>query len=151
MSPRLGWRGRGFWLGLATLVAVVVTLGGCTRDDDLIRVEVQKLTLAEGEAANATAERLTRHGRRALPSIEAAMHTADEHGRKNLVLALRRLGDVESVPLLLHLGAYDPSPDVRREAVWTLKTWAAANDARAQKSREAVRRLDEILQSEETG
>ena len=126
-------------------------LSACTHDDDMIRIEVQKLTLAEGESASAIAARLTRHGRRALPSIEASMHTADEHGRKNLVLALRRLGEAESVALLLHLAAYDPSTDVRREAAWTLKTWAAQSDARGEKAREAVRRLDEILKTEETG
>ena len=133
------------------LLAAVLALSACTRDDDLVRVEVQRLTLAEGAATNASAERLTHLGRRALPSLEAALHTADEHGRKNLVLALRRIGDLESIPLLLHLAAYDPSPDVRREAVWTLKTWAGSEGARGEKAREAVRRLDEIMQSEEAG
>ena len=122
-----------------------------TADDDRIRVEVQQLALAQGEAANAGAQRLARFGRRAIPNIEASLHTADVPGRKNLVMALRRIGDVEAVPLLLHLAAYDAAPDVQREASWTLKGWAQGTDARAEKAREALRQLDDAQGREEAG
>lgn len=138
-------------LGCAALAAV--TLGGCSSraEDDVIRVEVQRLALAEGDAATTSAERVSGYGRRALPTIEAVIQTADAHGRKNLVLALRRVGDGEAVPLLLHVAAWDTEPSVRTEAEWTLKTWAAAADARADKARAALRRLDELKQREEAG
>lgn len=139
---------RGGTLALATLAFAAA----CSQhDDDLIRVEVQKLTLSSGEAASAAADKVASYGRRALPSVEAAMHIADESGRKNLVLALRRIGDAEGVPLLLHIAAYDAAPDVRREAEWTLKSWSVGSDARAEKARDALRRLDEIREREEAG
>jgi hypothetical protein len=128
-------------------------IAGCTHqpDDDAVRAEVQNLTLQRGEAALKLADRLTRHGRRALPSIESALHGTDEPGRKNLILALRRIGDADSVPLLLHIAAYDEAEDVRREALWTLKTWAGGSDARAEQARSAVRRVEEIRSTEQAG
>lgn len=117
--------------------------GACENDDDAIRAEVQGLTLLEGSPSLAAAERLSRHGRRALAPIEAALHTADVSGRKNLLLAVRKIGDGDAVPLLRHLALYDAAPDVRREAEWTLRGWAGAADARGEKARAAVRQLDE--------
>jgi hypothetical protein len=120
-------------------------------DDDRIRVEVQQLTLARGEAASQGADRLAKAGRRAIPAIEAALHTADAPGRKNLILALRRIGDVEAVPLLQHIATWDAESDVRREATWTLKGWATGDGERAVKAREALRKLDESHAREEAG
>ena len=139
-------------LALAVVCASVAIGGGCESiGDDRLRAEVQQLTLAQGEVANAASQRLARHGRRVIPSIEAALHTADVPGRKNLVMALRRIGDVEGVALLAHLAANDPATDVQREALWTLRGWAKSEDERGLKSREALRRLDENHQREEAG
>jgi hypothetical protein len=105
----------------------------------------------EGAIVVAAAEHLQRHGRRAIPTIEGAMHTASVPGRKNLILALRQIGDGEAVPLLRHVALYDASAEVQREALWTLKKWAQGQDARAEAARAAVRAVDEERQSSDTG
>jgi HEAT repeat protein len=135
-------------LFLAAVAAV-----GCEDDDEAIRGEVQSLVLAAGTGtpATAAAERLARHGRRALPAVEAALHTAEPAGRKNLILALRKIGDGDAAPLLRHVALFDPAPDVRREAEWTLRSWAAGRDARGERARAALRELDERREREEAG
>ncbi len=95
------------------------------------------------------AERLGADGRRALPAIEGALHGASEPGRKNLILALRRIGDGEAVPLLRQLALYDKSASVRREAEWTLQQWSLGSDERALKARAALRVIDELRGREE--
>jgi len=133
-------------------VALAVAIGGCAdHAEDRIRTEVQALTLAEGEAVQSAADRVAAHGRRALPAIEAALHTADVAGRKNLVIAIRHIGDADGIPLLLHLAAFDAAEDVRREAAWTLRSWAAGGGDRAERARAALRRLDELRHGEEAG
>jgi hypothetical protein len=135
-------------LALASLLA-----GAACSDhtDDDIRAHVTVAVTSEGPQATAAAEYLARFGRRAIPTVEAAMHTASVPGRKNLILALRKIGDAEAVPLLRHLAIYEPSPDVRREAEWTLKQWAAGTDARAERAKAAVRAIDEQKGTEEAG
>jgi len=88
--------------------------------------------------------RLARHGRRALPFIEAGLHTAEPPGRRNLVAALRRIGDAEAAPLLLHITAYDAVPTVRTDARAVLEEWATASDPRGDRARAALRRLTEL-------
>jgi hypothetical protein len=117
----------------------------------LVRAQVTLLLNQEGAEAKAAGDRLARIGRRAIPTIEAAMHTAKPAGRKNLILALREIGDAEAVPLLRHLALFDAAPDVRREAEWTLRKWAQGADARADKARAAVRAIEEIREREEAG
>jgi hypothetical protein len=131
---------------------VVLSVLGCVGEDDTVRADVQRLALvgAEGGAGPA-AERVARHGRRALPSIEAALHTAEAAGRKNLIAALRKIGEAESVPLLRHVALFDAAADVRREAEWTLRSWATGDGARAVKAREALRVIEERRAREETG
>ena len=141
-----------------TLVAALLACFGlaaapaCTRQggDDL-RGEVAYLVSQEGEQAQAAATHLSGFGRRALPSIEAALHTADAHGRKNLILALRKLGDIESVPLLRHLALHDDDDGVKQEAEWTLRGWSRAGDARADRARAALREIDERRGHEASG
>jgi hypothetical protein len=139
---------------LRSLLALCLLLApACSDADDDIRANVTLLCNHEGALAMAAAERLERHGRRAIPTIEAASHTATPSGRKNLILALRRIGDIEAVPLVAHIAARDGSPDVRREAEWTLRQWAAdgKHADRAQRARAAVRALEEARQTEEPG
>jgi hypothetical protein len=137
---------------MASIVLCTIVQSGCARDDDAIRADVQLLALLDGEAGqSAAAERLVRHGRRALPSVEAALHTAEPPGRKNMILVLRRIGDPDAVPLLRHVALFDAALDVRREAEWTLKSWAAGQDGRAERARAALRELDERRAREEAG
>lgn len=139
------------------LPSLVLALGGalaaCNDADDDIRANVTLLCNHEGALASAAAEHLARQGRRAIPTIEAALHTASPVGRKNLILALRQIGDVEAVPLIGHVAAFDPSADVRKEAEWTLRKWAGDGSARARadKARAAVRALEEAQGTEGAG
>src|SRR5215470_14635693 len=75
------------WLVLAPL--------GCSDADDQIRASVTIAVNHEGALASAAIEHLKRQGRRALPTIEAALHTAPVPGRLNLIVALRQIGDAE--------------------------------------------------------
>ncbi|HZS37714.1 MAG TPA: HEAT repeat domain-containing protein [Polyangia bacterium] len=136
----------------AWIFAAAVSLAGCSdRTDDEIRANVTLLINQEGQPAQTAADRLAGFGARAIPTIEAAMHTASPAGRKNLIAVLRKIGDAEAVPLLGHIAAFDASPDVRREAEWTLKQWAASGGARGDKAKAALRSLDEQRGREEAG
>ena len=132
---------------------LVVAAPACNDADDDIRANVTLLCNHEGALATAAADHLARYGRRAIPTIEAAMHTATATGKKNLILALRKIGDEESVPLLGHIARFEPNPDVRREAEWTLRQWAgdAKTPARATRAKQAVRTLEEAQGVEEAG
>ena len=99
----------------------------------------------------AATERLVPHGRRAIVIIEAALHTAQPPGRKNLIVALRRIHDADAVPLLRHFAVFDASPDVRTEARWTLEQWALEKGELGAKSRAALRTVDELKGREEAG
>ena len=125
----------------------------CNDVDDDIRANVTLLCNHEGALATAAADHLTRYGRRAIPTIESAMHTASTTGKKNLILALRKIGDVEAVPLLEHLAQFEPNADVRREAEWTLRQWAGDDKQpdRAARAKQAVRRLEEQRGAEDAG
>jgi hypothetical protein len=129
---------------------LLLVLSACsdTVDND-IRAAVTLVANNEGAAEVAAEERLERHGRRAIPTIEAALHTAGVPGRKNLIATLRRIGDEEAVPLLRHVALYDGAPDVRREALWTLKQWGQGGGSRADKARAAVRSVEEQQRAEE--
>jgi len=140
---------------LCSFVLLVALAGtpACNDADDDIRANVTLLCNHEGALATAAAEHLTRYGRRAIPTIEAAMHTASATGKKNLILALRKIGDGEAVPLLGHLAEYEPNEDVRREASWTLKQWAADGKApeRAERAKTALRKIEEAHNVEDAG
>jgi len=134
-----------------TLLALLSAPLGCDRTDEQIRAAVTLAISHEGAQAQAAVDKLAQHGKRALPTIEAAMHTASPAGKKTLIGALRKIGDVEAVPLLRHVALHDPGADVRREAEWTLKQWAGGNDARAEEAKRALREIDEHRGTEEAG
>ena len=114
------------------------------------RGDIDVLLAQENEGALlAATDRLARYGAGARVPMEAALHGADERGRKNLILAMRRLGHPDAVPLLRHLALYDPAPAVRREAVSALQAWATGSDGRAAKARAALRSIDEATKREE--
>ena len=140
---------------LCSFVLLLALAGtpACNDAEDDIRANVTLLCNHEGALATAAADHLTRYGRRAIPTIEGAMHTASATGKKNLILALRKIGDAEAVPLLGHMAEFEPSEDVRREAEWTLKGWAADDKApdRAAKAKQALRRVEEGRRVEDAG
>jgi hypothetical protein len=133
-------------------VALLCLLAACSSNvDDDIRGQVTLLLNQEGAPAQTAGKKLVAHGKRAIPTIESALHTASPTGKKNLIGILRQIGDEASIPLLRHLAAYEPAEDVRKEALWTLQGWAKEPDARGQKAREALRAVDETRQREEAG
>lgn len=135
------------------VAACLLLTAACNDVDDDVHANVTLLCNHEGTLAQAAADHLQRYGKRAIPTIEAAMHTASVPGRKNLILALRRIGDVDAVPLLAHIAITDGSPEVRREAKWTLEQWAAdgKTPGRADRARAALRANEEQLGAEEAG
>jgi hypothetical protein len=141
------------WRSLALVVMVMAVPACSDRDEADIRADVTLLSNHEGAIAATAAEHIARFGRRAIPTIEAALHTASTPGKKNLVLALRKIGDVEAVPLLRHVATFEASEDVRREAEWTLKQWAGdeSHQARAAAARAAVRAVEEARDAEQAG
>jgi len=133
-------------------VLLVCLLCACSSNpDEDIRGQVTLLLHQEGAPAQAASAKLVAHGRRAIPTIESAMHTATPAGKKNLIGVLRQIGDEAAVPLLAHIAVYEPAEDVRREALWTLQGWAKEQNPRGDKAREALRNADELRQREEAG
>ena len=134
------------------LVCGLLLLSACTSStDDQIRGQVTLLLNEEGAPAEAAAHRLVGFGKRAIPTLEAAMHTASPSGKKALIGVMRQIGDESAIPLLGHIATYEPDEGVRREALWTLQLWAKQNDARGQKARAALRSVDETREREEAG
>ena len=88
-------------------------------------------------------ERLRKFGRRSVPQIETAMHTASPRGKANLISALATIGEPESAAILQHFAVYDKSPEVRSACEGVLAQWANANDQRSQPAQLAIARIEE--------
>jgi HEAT repeat protein len=88
-------------------------------------------------------ERLRQIGRRAVPQIETAMHTASARGKVNLVSALAAIGEPESASILQHFAVYDGNPEVRTACEKVLAQWAAGNDRLAPPAKQAIARIQE--------
>jgi hypothetical protein len=139
---------------LPVLLLALVTLTACTRRElreREIRDEVAIIAGREGALAERSMDELKRYGRDAIPPIEAALPKASQTGQLNLVMALRRLGDPEAIPLLRHLALRNETEAVRIEAEVTLRSWAKGTDGRAEKARAALRSIDEAQGRGSTG
>jgi hypothetical protein len=127
-------------LGLATALATSACDDRSYREiGQAIDVLVKRTNDLPGPAI----ERLRRIGRRALPQIETAMHTASPRGKVNLVTALAAIGEPESAAILQHFAVYDASPEVRQACEQVLAKWAAGNDSRTQPAKHALARISE--------
>ncbi|HEX7500558.1 MAG TPA: HEAT repeat domain-containing protein, partial [Polyangia bacterium] len=73
-------------------------------------------------------DRLRKIGRRAVPQIETALHTAAPRGKVNLISALAAIGEPESTAILQHFAVYDKNPEVRAACEEALAQWAAVGD-----------------------
>ena len=121
--------------------------------------EVREAVLAQDAEAVASASaqaeaamlRLVGVGRAAIPAIETALYAARIEGRLDLIVTLRRIGDGEAIPLLLHRARRDEDERVRKEAEWTLRGWAGGKDERAARARRALRALEETRADEKSG
>ena len=134
-------------------ISLALALAACTGSttDEEIRGQVTLILNQEGAPAQAATQRLVAFGKRAIPTVEAALHTASPAGKKSLIGVLGQIGDEAAIPLLGHIATWEPREDVRKEAVWTLQTWAKQNDPRGEKARAALRAVDEARQREEAG
>jgi hypothetical protein len=123
-------------------VLLALWLLGCDEPAADLRSAVELLGAEQGEVAERAEQRIERHGRSALPTLEAALHRVSPRGRRNVVRTLRRLALPESAALLGHIAAFDPDPGVRADAYRTLEAWAAAPDQAA--ARSALQKVDEV-------
>jgi HEAT repeat protein len=145
VRPGLSAGVRGLLRASLLALAVAAAPSGC--DDQSykdIGAEIGLLTTRSDQLVPASIERLSRYGRRAIPQIEIALHTASDSGRKNLVATLARIGDGEAVPIFRHFAVYDLNPEVRRACEDVLTTWSSASDARAALARTALTRIAEL-------
>jgi hypothetical protein len=123
----------------ALAFALALPLCGC--EDQSYREigrEVSVLVRRDDGLVPPAQERLAAFGRRALPQIETAMHTAPLHGRLALIEVLDRISDEEAVPVLRHFAVYDSAPEVRESCEAVLKGWSVRSDVRAEKARVAL-------------
>jgi alkylhydroperoxidase/carboxymuconolactone decarboxylase family protein YurZ len=125
-------------LALVTLAA----LAGAACDDHAhtdIGDEINILIRRNDALVPPATERLAAYGRKAVPQIETAMHTAAPTGRLHLIAALELIADDESIPVLRHVAVYDVRPEVRDAAEALLGRWSAGGPApRAEGARGAL-------------
>lgn len=119
-------------------------IGACSEPNPDLRSAVLLYTQGHGEVQEQSFAQLARHGRRALPALEAALHVSDAPGRRAVVRALQRLELPEAAPLLGHLAAFDPEAEVREASYRVLLEWSAVPSPRREPARAAVRKTDEV-------
>jgi hypothetical protein len=126
------------------LVVALLALPGC--DDRSYRdigAAINVLAKKSDELPGPAIDRLRKIGRRAVPQIETAMHTAAPRGKVNLVSALAAIGEPESAAILQHFAVYDKSPEVRAACEDLLALWAAGGDRKSQPAQQAIARVQE--------
>jgi hypothetical protein len=125
-------------------VAALLALPGCDdRSYREIGAAIDVLAKKSGELPGPAIDRLRKIGRRAVPQIETAMHTAAPRGKVNLVQALAAIGEPESAAILQHFAVYDKSPEVRAACEEVLAQWAAGGDRKSQPAQQALARVQE--------
>jgi hypothetical protein len=108
-----------------------------------IGAQINVLTKPGGGSVDDAIAQLARMGRRTLPQIETALHTASPRGKSNLIRALDAVGDPEAAAIVQHFAVYDASTEVRTACEELLQRWAAASDRRAGPARQALARVGE--------
>ena len=129
---------------LMVFLAVVLAASAC--DDRSYREiggAIDVLIKKNNDLPGPAIERLRKIGRRAVPQIETAMHTASARGKVNLVSALAAIGEPESAAILQHFAVYDGNPEVRTACEEVLAQWAAGNDRLAPPAKQAIARIEE--------
>ena len=126
------------------LVAALLALPGCDdRSYREIGAAINVLAKKSEELPGPAIARLKQIGRRAVPQIETAMHTAAPRGKVNLISALAAIGEPESVAILQHFAVYDKSAEVRTACEDLLAQWSSANDRKSQPAQQALARVQE--------
>lgn len=116
----------------------VVLLTACLEQPVDLKASIELLVTTKGEVEEQALRTLAAHGRAALPSLEAVLHRTDPSARRAAVMALRRLGFAETVPLLGHVAQFDADRTVRREARTVLERWAALRGPRGESAQTAL-------------
>ena len=125
-------------------IIVFVALPACEdRSYREIGRAIDVLTARTNQLPGPAIERLRTIGRRAVPQIETAIHTASARGKVNLVAALAAIGEPESTAILQHFAVYDADSAVRTACEEVLTKWAAAGDRRTQPAKQALARVAE--------
>ena len=133
----------GALLRLACLLALLSPAGCEDRSYREIGAQINTLTKPGGGSPADAIAQLARMGRRTLPQIETALHTASARGKTNLVKALDAIGEPEATAIVQHFAVYDASAEVRAACEDLLQRWAAASDRRAGPARQALARVSE--------
>jgi hypothetical protein len=131
---------------LATLALALALLAAAGCDDRSYReigAAIDVLVRKNNDLPGPAIERLRKIGRRAVPQIETAMHTASPRGKVNLIAALAAIGEPEAAAILQHFGVYDQNPEVRQACEETLAAWATGSDPKAVAAQQALARLAE--------
>jgi hypothetical protein len=138
----VGWpNGAGAWLAIALVIGSAFACED--RSYREIGAQINVLTKPGGGPAADAIAQLARMGRRTLPQIETALHTASPRGKSNLIRALDAIGDPEAAAIVQHFAVYDASAEVRAACEELLQRWAAASDRRAGPARQALARVAE--------
>lgn len=126
-------------------LALALLAGGCEdRSYREIGAEVRVLAERNDALVPRAIERLARFGRRALPQVETALHTASPAGKLNLIRALEALAAPDAAPILRHFAVYDPAPEVRAACEDLLRRWASQGGARGEAAARAIGRLEAL-------
>jgi hypothetical protein len=127
--------------GLSACAALAVALATGACEDTSYRdigAEISLLTKRDDAFVPPAIKRLAAYGKRAIPQIETALHTASVSGKRHLFAALSETGDPESVPVLRHFALYDSIPELRALCEAKLQVWASERGARGDAARSAV-------------
>jgi hypothetical protein len=112
-------------LALLGAVSASACEDGSYRD---IGAEISVLTQRTDALVPPARHRLAAFGRRAIPQIEIALHTASVAGKVNLLGALDEIADPEAAAILAHFGLYDAEPPVRAACEEILAGWSRRGD-----------------------
>jgi hypothetical protein len=128
---------------VATISGLLLFLFAACEDRSYreIGANINALTKPGGTPPSEATAQLARIGRRAVPQIETALHTASPRGKSNLIKALDAIGEPEAAPIVQHFAVYDRSPEVRAECEELLNRWAGSGDKRAEPARLALQRV----------
>ena len=139
-----------FVAGAIWLLLLSACEDGSHRD---IGDEINILTRRNDALVGPATGRLAGFGRKAIPQIETALHTAAPTGRLHLIEAMGRIGDDQGVPVLRQVAIYDVNPDVREAAEAILARWAetGAGAGTAGSSARAVAAQGEIARKRAAG
>lgn len=125
------------WLGaVSSLLALF--LCACLEQPMDLKPSVELFLTTQGEVQEKALRTLLGSGRAALPPLEAALHRTEPKERRAALLALRRIGLQETVPLLGHVAQFDADPGVRADARAVLDRWAAEKGPRGEAAKSAL-------------